>query len=128
STDAVEPDFRGARDGRGRREEHAHRHTFPLRVTHQAGIESVADAHQGRFLLDGGERFEPVEPIGLARLDEAGDLEPPEIGVHLWIDNVLRYAIELVVRRDRLNDAAFVLSAIVTEGRGALEPAKKFRP
>src|SRR5205807_1453767 len=67
---------------------------------------------------DGGEIFEPI----LARiLDEAVHFEMPQVHIHARIDDILGHAIKQFVRRDRLNDAAFVLRSIVTKGSRAIK-------
>src|SRR4030095_9941927 len=44
------------------------------------------------------------------------------------IDHVLRHAIKQFVRRDRLDDAAFVLRAVVAKGRGTIKPPSQRDP
>ena len=49
----------------------------------------------------------------------------PQIDVHLGIDDVLSDAIEQVVRRNRLDETAFVLGAVVAERRRARQFARQ---
>ena len=124
--DAVQADFgRAVERATGSLEQGAHRDALPKRVAHQPGIEAVADAHQRCFLIDGGKRFQFFESISARRFDEAGDLEPPKRSIDLRIDDVLRDAIELVVRRDPLDLLAFVLRPVVAERRRLKEGPQK---
>ena len=50
--DAVQPHSLRPGKRSGCLQQIRHRNSAPNRVTHQAGVESVADAHQGRFLID----------------------------------------------------------------------------
>src|SRR3954447_23411672 len=45
----------------------------------------------------------------------------PYIGVHLRIHDVLGDTVEQVVRRNRLNNAAFVLGAVIAERSRAIQ-------
>ena len=49
----------------------------------------------------------------------------PQIDVDLRIDHVLGDTVEQVVRRNRLNDAAFVLRAVIAEGCCAIQFARQ---
>jgi hypothetical protein len=49
----------------------------------------------------------------------------PYIDVHLGIDDVLGDTVEQVVRRNRPDDAAFVLGAVVAERRRAIQFARQ---
>src|ERR1700730_1895837 len=98
-----------------------HRHTFPDGVAHQAGVQSVADAHERCLLLDRSDCGKIFEPILARILDEAVHFEMPQVNIHARIDDVLRHAIKQFVRRDRLNDAAFVLRSIVTKSSRAIK-------
>ena len=54
-------------------------------------------------------------------LHEPADFKMPYIDVHLGIDDVLGDTVEQVVRRNRLNDAAFVLGAVIAERSRAIQ-------
>ena len=56
-----------------------------------------------------------------AILHEPANFQMPHIDVHLGIDDVLGDAVEQVVRRNRLNNAAFVLGAVVAERSRAIQ-------
>ena len=98
-----------------------HRHTFPDGVAHQAGVQSVADAHERCLLLDRSDGGEIFEPILTRILDEAVHFEMPQVHIHARIDNVFRHAIKQFIRRDRLNDTAFVLRSVITKRSRAIK-------
>ena len=118
---AVEPNSLRIGQRPGRIEQVAQRHAFPYRVAHQSSVESVTDAHQRRFLLDQIESFQILKPIGDRVLDKTVQFQVPEIDVHARIDDVFGHAIKQVVRRNRLDDATFVLGAVVTERGRAIK-------
>ena len=116
---AIEPHTLRFGERPGRIDQIAQREAFPNRVAHQSGVESVADAHQCRLLLDDVESFQIQKAIGSRILNKAVHFQVPKIDIHPRVDHVLGHAIKQIVRRDRLHDAAFVLRAVVTERRGA---------
>src|SRR5437867_11682820 len=61
------------------------------------------------------ETDEILKPPYGAILHKPIHFKVPEIDIHLRIDHVLRHAIEQFVRRNRLDDSAFVLRAVVAE-------------
>ena len=113
--------FGRAGERRRRFEQIAHGHAFPTRVAHQTGIEPVADAHERRFLFDRIDRLDVLELERDRLLDQPVHFQVPEANVHLRIDHVLGHAIKLIVRRDRLDDASFVLRAVITKRGGAIK-------
>src|SRR5437763_14068456 len=93
------------------------RHAFPNGVADQSSVEPITDAHQRRFLLYRRKALQILKTISGEILYESGDFQMPKINVDARIDDVLGYAVKQLVRRNRLNDSTFVLSAVVTEGR-----------
>jgi hypothetical protein len=109
------------KSGTGRFQKIAQPETFPPGVADQAGIQSVADAHQRGFLFDGWNILQMSKSIGSVVLDQAGYFQTPKIDIHSRIDHIFGHAIEQTVWCDRLDDTAFVLRAVVTEGRSPLK-------
>src|SRR5205823_13231875 len=112
---------------RGGIDEVAQGQTFPDRIADQAGIESVANAHQSGLLFHESESFEIAEPVCRPVLHEPVDFEVPKIDLYPRVNDVLGAAIEQLVRRDWLDDAAFVLRAVVAEGGGAIKLTQQRR-
>src|SRR4029077_1156026 len=75
---------------------------------------------RGRF-----ESYKILESPGRRVLHQPADFKMPYIAVHLGIDDVLCDTVEQVVRRNRLNNAAFVLGAVIAEGCRAIQFARQ---
>src|SRR5207244_7693180 len=52
-------------------------------------------------------------------------LQGAKINIHPRIDDILRHAIKQFGRRDRLDNAAFILRAVVTKGRRTIKLASQ---
>ena len=123
--DAVKAHARGARKRRGLVEQIAQGQTFPKGVTDQAGIQPVANAHQRRLLLDRRKSQEILKPPGRPIPHQTVHFEMPKTNIHSRVNHIFGHAIKQIVGRDGLNDAAFVLRAIVTESGHAIKFARK---
>ena len=101
------------------------RETFPDSIADQACIQTIANAHQRRFLLLHFESHQVVEaPCGRV-LHKSAYFEMPKVDIHPWIDHILRHTIKQFVRRDRLHDAAFVLRAVIAKRRSTIKLASQ---
>ena len=76
-------------------------------------------------MFDGIHHLQIVEPIHAGILHQAVYFQMPKLNVDARIDNVFGHAVKLVVWCDRLDDAAFVLQAVVTECRRAIKFARQ---
>ena len=91
------------------------RNTFPEGIADQARVQAVADTHERRFLLDLFPSHKVLKSPRGPVLHESVHFKVPEINIHPGIDHILCYAIEQFVRRNWLDDAAFILRAVVAE-------------
>ena len=64
-------------------------HSPPVRVAEQPGPDLVADAHQGRFLVDLLELMEVLEIVGVRRCNMTADFQPPDVAIDIWVHDVL---------------------------------------
>ena len=102
-----------------------HRNALPASVADQARVQAVADTHERRFLLGHFQSHEILKSPRGAILHEPIHFKVPEVGIHLWVDHVLRHAIKQFVRRNWLDDAALVLRAVVAECCGTIKFASQ---
>src|SRR5207244_946738 len=103
----------------------AQRNTFPHGIANQARVQTVANAHESGLLRRRFESYKILKSPGCGVLHEAADFQVPQVDVHLGIDDVLSDTVEQVVRRNRLNDVAFVLGAVVAERSRAIQFARQ---
>src|SRR6266508_3006397 len=101
------------------------RKTFPDSIADQSRIQTIANAHQRRFLVLHFESHQVVEPPCGCVLHKSPYLKMPKVDIHPRIDHVLRHAIKRFVRRDRLDDSPFVLRAVVAECCGTIKSASQ---
>src|SRR5262249_44477500 len=102
-------------------EQIAKRNTFPYSIADQARIQTVADAHERCLLRGWLESFKILKAPCRRVLHEANDFEMPYIDVYFRIDDVFGDAVEQVVRRNRLNNAAFIFRAVIAECCDAIQ-------
>src|SRR5207302_9217925 len=123
--DTTKADPRGASKWDGPIQNVTQWKTFPDSIADQSRIQTVADAHQRCFLLLHFKSQQIVEPPRGGVLHEADYFKVPKINIHPRIDDILRHAIKQFGRRDRLDNAAFILRAVVTKGRRTIKLASQ---